>query len=238
MQSGFSVDHGKLTKGYQQLTVMTSLQDRSCQKGSLSCSPNIMNVAHMKLVSPVFTVLAITLCTTNASMAAQANVHLFLDAPTAETTIDAMSASFRSELVDKDLKERSLTERPRLMLACNDKQLQTLHLSIPEDLNPWSAIKDEVRTTVEVKSVTGIEPFTGNLIATPLSNGLSLSMDIRDKAGAIGRSWYEGMPITLSVPSKNNLPDLNIVLFGAEPTRHFKSEISATIKVCEFLSSS
>ncbi|WP_353404905.1 hypothetical protein [Brucella sp. NBRC 13694] len=192
----------------------------------------------MKLVSPVSITFAITLSAMNASMATQADIHLFLDAPTAETTIDAISASFRSELVDQDLKERSLTERPRLLLACNDKRLQTLHLSIPEDLNPWSTFKEELRTTVEVKSVTGIAPFTGNLIATPLSNGLSLSMDISDKAAAIGRSWYEGMPITLSVPSKSDLPDLNITLFGAEPTNHFKSELSATIKLCELLSRS
>ncbi|WP_312470145.1 hypothetical protein [Brucella sp.] len=238
MQTGVSVDHGKPSEGYQQVTVMTSLRILSCQKGSLSCSANIMNVAHMKLVSSAFTAFTITLSAMNTSVAAQADVHLFLDAPTAETTIDAMSVSFRSELVDQDLKERSLTERPRILLACNDKGLQTLHLSIPEDLNPWPTFNEEVRTTVEVKSVTGIKPFTGNLIATPLSNGLSLSMDIRDKAGAIGRSWYEGMPITLSVPSKNNLPDLTITLFGAEPTRHFKSELSATIKVCELLSSS
>ncbi len=39
MQSGFSVDHGEPTEGYQQLTVMAKLLDISCQKGSLSCSP-------------------------------------------------------------------------------------------------------------------------------------------------------------------------------------------------------
>lgn len=236
MQSGFSVDHGKPSEGYQQLTEMTSLRGLSCQKGSLSCSENIMNVAHMKLVSSVVTTFAASLLGISASMAAQTDVHLFLDAPTAETTIDALSASFRIEMVDKDLKKRSINERPRLMLVCNDKQFHSLHLYIPEDLNPWSSLSDETNSTGEIKSVTGIEPFSGNLIATPLDGGLSISMNVGDHAARIGRSWYEGMPITLTVPSGSDLPDLNISLFGADLTRHFTTELASAIKVCEIFS--
>jgi len=39
MQSGFSVDHREPTEGYQRLTVKTSLQDLSCQKGSFKSIP-------------------------------------------------------------------------------------------------------------------------------------------------------------------------------------------------------
>ncbi|KAB0568798.1 hypothetical protein [Brucella pituitosa] len=236
MQSGFSVDHGKATEGYQQLTVMTSLRDLSCQKGSLSCSSNIMNVTHMKLVSSVVTTFTASLLGISASMAAQADVFLFLDAPTAKTSIDALSGSFQSELVDKDLTERFVTDRPRLTLSCNDKQTQILHLYIPGDLNPWPTFKGSLPTEGEVKTVNGFAPYTGYLLAASFGSGLDITMGVGDRAAGIGRAWYEGMPITLTIPSGSDLPDINISLFGADPTRHFTTELASAINVCEIFS--
>jgi hypothetical protein len=236
MQSGFSVDHGKPTEGYQQLAAMAKLLNLSCQKGSLSCSANIMIVAHMKLVSSVITTFAASLLSISASMADQADVFLFLDAPTAKSSIDALRGSFQSELVDKDLTERFVTERPRLTLSCNDKKTQVLHLDIPDDLNPWPTFKGSLPTEGEVKTVNGFAPYTGYLLATSVGSGLDITMGVGDRAAGIGRAWYEGMPITLTIPSGSDLPDINISLFGADLTRHFTTELASAIKVCEIFS--
>lgn len=199
---------------------------------------SIMKVAQMKLVSSELTAIAITLSTIGASDADQVNIPLFLDAPTAETTIDAIRVSFASELVDQDVTERYVTERPRLSLSCNDKKLQVLHLYLPKDLNPWTSLKESLGTKGELKSVGGFSPFTGNLLAMPMGEALDISMDIGSTAASIGRSWYEGMPITLDIQSGNDLPELNITLFSADRTRHFKSELASAIKSCEILSGS
>ncbi|OIS90676.1 hypothetical protein BLA27_25430 [Brucella cytisi] len=58
-------------------------------------------------------------------------------------------------------------------------------------------------------------------------------MGTGDRASGIGRAWYEGMPITLTIPSGSDLPDINISLFGADLTRHFTTELASAIKVCE-----
>ncbi|KAB0537038.1 hypothetical protein HNQ68_003149 [Pseudochrobactrum saccharolyticum] len=200
--------------------------------------PNIMNVAQMKLVSSAFTAIAITLGTMNASNAEQVNIPLFLEGPTAETTIDALRVIFRSELVDQNLTERTITERPRVSLSCNDKKLQVLHLYIPKDLNPWKSLTKSFSTKGEVKSVGAFSAFTGSVLAANIGEGLDISMDVGSTAAGIGRSWYDGMSITIDIPSADDLPELNIVLFGAEPRPHFRTEMAATIKACEILSGS
>ncbi|WP_139316449.1 hypothetical protein [Pseudochrobactrum sp. B5] len=198
----------------------------------------IMNVAQMKPVSSALAVLAITLSTINVSNAEQVNIPLFLEGPTAETTIDALRVSFRSELVDQNLTERIITERPRVSLSCNDKKLHVLHLYIPKDLNPWKSLAESFSTKGEVKSVGAFSPFTGSVLAATIGEGLDISMDVGSTASGIGRSWYDGMPITINVPSAGDLPELNIVLFGAEQRQHFRTEMAAAIKACEILSGS
>ncbi len=200
--------------------------------------PNIMIARHMKLVSLALTAFTITLGTMNASNAEQVNIPLFLEAPTAETTIDALRVSFRSELVDQNLTERIITERPRVSLSCNDKKLQVLHLYIPRDLNPWKSLTESFSTKGEVKSVGAFSPFTGSVLAATIGEGLDISMDVGSTAADIGRSWYDGMPITIDIPSAGDLPELNIVLFGAEPRPHFRTQMAAAIKACEILSGS
>lgn len=199
---------------------------------------NIMNVAQMKPVSSALAVLAISLSTINVSNAEQVNIPLFLEGPTAETTIDALRVSFRSELVDQNLTERIITERPRVSLSCNDKKLQVLHLYIPKDLNPWKSLTETFSTKGEVKSVGAFSPFTGSVLAATVGEGLDISMDVGSTATGIGRSWYDGMPITIDIPSGDDLPELNIVLFGAEQRQHFRTEMAAAIKACEILSGS
>ena len=196
----------------------------------------IMNVAQMKPVSSALAVLTITLSTINASNAEQVNIPLFLEGPSAETTIDALRVSFRSELVDQNLTERILTERPRVSLSCNDKKLQVLHLYIPKDLNPWKSLTETLSTKGEVKSVGAFSPFTGNVLAANIGGGLDISMDVGSTAASIGRSWYDAMSITIDIPSAADLPELNIVLFGAEPRPHFRTEIANAIRACEILS--
>jgi len=102
------------------------------------------------------------------------NIPLFLEGPTAETTIDALRVSFRSELVDQNLTERILTERPRVSLSCNDKKLQVLHLYIPKDLNPWKSLAETFSTKGEVKSVGALSPFTGSVLAAAVGEGLDI----------------------------------------------------------------
>lgn len=199
---------------------------------------SIMIVIQMKLISSALTAFTITLGTMSGASANQKDIYLHLDAPSAETSMDAIKVSFNSELVDAELTERAINERPRLSLTCNDKKLQILHLYLSKDLNPWPSLKENLGTTGEIKSIGSFSSFTGNLVAMSRKEALVITMDIGNSAPDIGRAWYDGMPIMLVIPAKNELPELYISLSGAEPRKHFRTELAAAIKSCEILSGS
>ncbi|NTF63418.1 hypothetical protein [Rhizobium rhizogenes] len=191
----------------------------------------------MKLSTPLAGVLFLVFAVSGAQ-AEQGDVYLFLDPPSVKTKVDAISADLRGEFVDQDLTKRDVVERPRFSLSCKDNKSQFLSLYLPADLNPWSNLKDGGALKGNLKSDVGsFSEFTGNLRASPLNAGLSIVMDVGTNASAIGRVWYDSMAITLNVVPEGDLPDLNLVLFAAETSSSFKSELATAVKACELLSS-
>lgn len=83
-----------------------------------------------------------------------------------------------------------------------------------------------------------VRPFARSILAATIGEVLYISMDIGSSAAGIDRSWHDGMPITIDIPSAGDLPELNIILFGAEQRQHFRTEMAAAIKACEILSGS
>lgn len=192
----------------------------------------------MKLT--ILTVTAFSLAlSVNISNAEQADVFLFLDPPSVKTTIDGITVNFRGELVDKDLTERDLIKRPRFSLSCKDNKSQVLQLYLPEDLNPWQKLDDAVMLKAEVKSAIGsFQPFTSNFRASLMNSSLVITIGLNGNAPAIGRTWYDGLPITVDVASNNSLPDLALTLHAAESSASFRTELASAIKTCKILSGS
>lgn len=83
-----------------------------------------------------------------------------------------------------------------------------------------------------------VRPFIGSILAKVIVEGRYISMNVGNSAAGIGRFWYDVMPITIDIPSTGELPELNIVLFGAEQKQHFRNKMAAAIKVCEIISGS